>query len=167
MQIEQLGIDEIRPYERNAKRHPKNQIAALAASLEEYGWTLPLLIDAEGNLIAGHGRLEAAKSIGIETVPVVRKTDISEEQVRAYRIADNRLADLGTWNTGNLKLEMQELSVAGFNLGKIGFTPGAASKVLGVNGEAEDCAPPRKSRVEAGRPVGVGPAPDSLWRQSS
>ena len=89
----------------------------------------PLLIDAEGNLIAGHGRLEAAKSIGIETVPVVRKTDISEEQVRAYRIADNRLADLGTWNTENLKLEMQELSVAGFNLGKIGFTPGAASKI--------------------------------------
>ena len=129
MKIEQVGIDEIQPYERNAKRHPKSQIAALAASLEEYGWTLPLLIDAEGNLIAGHGRLEAAKSIGIETVPVVRKTDISEEQVRAYRIADNRLADLGTWNTGNLKLEMQELTVAGFNLGKIGFTPGEASKI--------------------------------------
>ena len=88
------------PYDRNARTHSKKQIKQIAASIERFGWTNPVLIDGEGGVIAGHGRLEAAKLLGLDTVPTIRLENMSEAEIRAYVIADNRLAELAGWDEG-------------------------------------------------------------------
>ena len=121
MIIEILSIEDIVPYASNPKRHPQAQIEKIAASIEQYGWTLPLLIDAENVLIAGHGRLAAAKLLDIAEVPAIRLSNLSEAEVRAYRIADNRLTEEGQWDRANLVAELEALSLEGFDLQATGF----------------------------------------------
>ena len=87
-QIERRPIGALRPYERNARKHPPEQVAQIAASIREWGWTMPVLIDEQDLIIAGHGRVEAAKLIGIDTVPVIVARGWTEAQRRAYAIAD-------------------------------------------------------------------------------
>ncbi len=91
-------ISELKPYDRNARTHSRKQIRQIAASIEEFGWTNPVLIGDEDGIIAGHGRVEAAKLLGLETVPTIRLQDMTEAQKRAYIIADNRLAELAGWD---------------------------------------------------------------------
>jgi ParB-like chromosome segregation protein Spo0J len=94
-QIERRPIGPLRPYERNARKHSPEQIAQIAASIHEWGWTMPVLVDEQDLIIAGHGRVEAAKLIGIDTVPVIVARGWTEAQRRAYAIADNRLTEFG------------------------------------------------------------------------
>ncbi len=98
------------PYERNARTHTKKQVHQIAASIREFGFTNPVLIDAEGGIIAGHGRVEAAKLLGLEKVPTIRLDHLSEAQKRAYVIADNRLAQLAGWDEELLAVELKYLS---------------------------------------------------------
>lgn len=116
-----VRIDELRPYENNAKIHGEEQIRQLRRSLREFGFVSPVLIDEDKNLIAGHGRVEAARAEGMTEVPYVLVSDLSEAQRRAYIIADNRLAETGEWDAARLKFEMQELQSFGFDAELTGF----------------------------------------------
>lgn len=109
-------IDELKPYARNSRTHSAAQIDQLATSIREFGWTNPLLVDAGGTVIAGHGRLEAAKALGLSEVPTIDVGHMSEEQRRAYVVADNALALQSGWDKDLLKLELNELRDAGFNM---------------------------------------------------
>ena len=117
-----IRIDELIPYENNAKIHGPDQIKQLRRSLRQFGFVSPVLIDEDKNLIAGHGRVEAARAEGMTEVPYVTVSDLTEAQRRAYIIADNRLTEAGVWNAGRLKLEMQELQALEFDTELTGFT---------------------------------------------
>ena len=116
-----VRIDELKPYENNAKVHGSKQIEQLRRSLREFGFVSPVLIDEDNNLIAGHGRVEAARAEGMSEVPYVLVSDLTEAQRRAYIIADNRLAEAGEWDAARLKFEMQELQRFGFDSELTGF----------------------------------------------
>lgn len=117
-----IRIDELIPYENNAKIHGPEQIEQLRRSLREFGFVSPVLIDEDKNLIAGHGRVEAARAEGMTEVPYVTVSELSEAQRRAYIIADNRLAETGEWDAARLKFEMEELSSLSFDTSLTGFT---------------------------------------------
>ena len=116
-----VRIDELKPYKNNAKIHGPEQIEQLRRSLREFGFVSPVLIDEDKNLIAGHGRVEAARAEGMSEVPCVLVSDLTEAQRRAYIIADNRLAETGEWDAARLKFEMQELQSFGFDAELTGF----------------------------------------------
>lgn len=116
-----VRIDELKPYENNAKIHGPEQIEQLRKSLREFGFVSPVLIDEDNNLIAGHGRVEAARAEGMSEVPYVLVSNLTETQRRAYIIADNRLAEAGAWDAARLKFEMQELQSFGFDAELTGF----------------------------------------------
>lgn len=119
MKIEYISIDQITPYERNAKKHPEEQVEHIANSIKEFGWQQPLVIDKENVLIIGHGRLMAAKKLGLDTVPVIRAEQLTEEQVAALRLADNKTNESG-WDFELLDLELEDLG--DFNMEQFGFT---------------------------------------------
>ena len=120
-QIEQWPIARLVPYARNARIHAEDQVAKIAASLVEYGWTAPVLVADDGEIVAGHGRLLAAKHLGLDAVPVIRLSHLSPEQARAYRIADNRLSELSGWDDELLAAELHALNAEGFDLALTGF----------------------------------------------
>ena len=117
-----IHIDELIPYANNAKIHGPDQIEQLRRSLRQFGFVSPVLVDEDKNLIAGHGRVEAARAEGMTEVPYVTVSDLTEAQRRAYIIADNRLTEAGVWDAGRLKLELQELQALKFDTGLTGFT---------------------------------------------
>ena len=119
--LEHWSIDRLRPYERNPRTHSPEQIAKIAASLLEFGWTNPILVDAEAGIIAGHGRLLAARELGMKTVPVIELGHLTEAQRRAYCIADNRLALDAGWDEDLLTEELKALEDLDFNLALTGF----------------------------------------------
>lgn len=112
---------ELIPYARNSRTHDEIQVGQIAASIREFGWTNPILIDDEGTLIAGHGRLLAAQLLKLESVPTIRLEGLSKTQRRALIIADNKLAMNAGWDTELLKLELADLSADGFELSLLGF----------------------------------------------
>ena len=120
--VEPWPIDRLIPYGRNARTHSDGQIAQIAASMVEFGWTNPVLADSQGNVIAGHGRLAAAKSLGLDTVPVVILDHLTEAQRRAYILADNKLALNAGWDDETLAAELHALNGDGYDLGVIGFS---------------------------------------------
>lgn len=136
------------PHARNARTHSAKQIAQLARSIETFGWTNPILVDGEGHVIAGHGRLLAARKLGLTAVPVIAISDMSEAQRRAYVIADNRLAENAGWDEDLLRLELGELDGLDldFSLEVIGFeTPELDRLLIGEAAELED-PPPEPAR---------------------
>jgi ParB-like chromosome segregation protein Spo0J len=110
LKIEYLAVASLKPYGRNPRTHSRKQIEQIASSIQQFGFTLPILIDAEGRLIAGHARLEAARLLGLEYVPTIRLDYLSEPQKRAYLIADNKLAENAGWDHELLALELHCLS---------------------------------------------------------
>lgn len=121
LQIEHISILQIAPYVKNARTHSEDQISQIVESIREFGFTNPILIDQHNELIAGHGRLEAAKIVGLETVPAVRLSDLTEQQVKALRIVDNQLALNAGWDLDLLAAEIVELESDDFNLDLLGF----------------------------------------------
>jgi DNA modification methylase len=121
--VEQWSIDKLVPYARNSRTHSDEQINQIAASIKEWGWTTPVLVDENGGIIAGHGRTLAAKKLKIKEIPVVVATGWSDAKKRAYVIADNKLALNAGWDNEMLSLEIGELGDLGFDLDLIGFTP--------------------------------------------
>lgn len=139
-QIEQWPVARLLPYARNARTHSEAQVAKLAASLVEFGWTAPVLVADDGAVIAGHGRLLAARQLGLDAVPVIRLAHLSAEQLRAYRIADNRLAELSGWDEELLAAELQALGADGFDLGLTGFEGAELDRLLALIDEEGDAA---------------------------
>jgi DNA modification methylase len=119
--ITQRKVDELIPYVRNSRTHSDEQVAQIAASIKEFGWTNPILVDGEGVIIAGHGRLMAARKLGYSEVPTIELRDLTDAQKKAYVIADNRLALNAGWDNEMLTLELGELAAEGYNLDLLGF----------------------------------------------
>lgn len=120
-QVERRRVADLVPYARNSRTHSDEQVAKIARSIEEFGWTIPVLIDEEGTLIAGHGRIMAAQRLGIEDVPAMVARGWSPEKRAAYVIADNKLAEEAGWDEALLRLELGEIQAAGFDLELTGF----------------------------------------------
>lgn len=120
-EIELVGVEDLRGYERNARTHPKKQIELLCRAITEFGFTNPILVDGSGMIIAGHGRLIAAKQLGMDEVPCIRLGHLSDEQVRALILADNRIAEGSGWNMELLKAELADLRDFGFDVELTGF----------------------------------------------
>jgi len=123
LQIHYRPIDSLIPYARNAKQHSDAQVAQIAASIREFGWGAPILVDGQNNVIAGHGRLLAARKLGLSEVPVVPMDHLTETQRRALILADNKIGENASWENELLGLELADLQEAGFDLGLTGFTP--------------------------------------------
>ena len=119
--IEHVAIETLIPYARNARMHSPAQVAQLAASMREFGWTNPVLIDDAGGIIAGHGRVLAARSLGMTAVPCVRLAHLTEAQKRALVLADNKLAENAGWDEALLAEELHALAAIDFDLGLVGF----------------------------------------------
>jgi site-specific DNA-methyltransferase (adenine-specific) len=145
-QIEAIQIDALIPYARNSRTHSEAQVAQIASSIKEFGFTNPVLIDGGGGIIAGHGRVLAARKLGMSEVPCIRLDHLTEAQKRAYVIADNRLALNSGWDTEMLKVEFADLQELGFDLELTGFDLDEIKELLapvGTEGLTDpDDAPP-------------------------
>ena len=119
--ITRQAVDELIPYARNARTHDAEQIEQIAASIREWGWTNPVLVAEDGTIIAGHGRILAAKKLRLKEVPVMVASGWSDAQKRAYALADNKLALNAGWDLALLGLELNELGTLGFELDLTGF----------------------------------------------
>lgn len=109
------------PYVNNAKIHSDDQVTKIASSIREFGFLNPVLIDKDNNIIAGHGRVMAAKKLGLKEVPVIYVEGLTEAQRKAYILADNRLGELADWDMDLVKLELEELELANFDIDLTGF----------------------------------------------
>ena len=123
MKIKNVGIETLIPYVNNSRTHSDEQIAQIAASIKEFGWTNPILVDGENGIIAGHGRLMAARKLGYKEVPVIELSELTDTQRKAYIIADNRLALNAGWDNEMLTIELNDLLADGFALDILGFDP--------------------------------------------
>lgn len=134
-------VDSLVPYEKNARTHTPAQIDLLAKLITEYGWTNPVLVDGKRGVVAGHGRVLAAKKLGMDVVPTIELSHLSDAQKRAYVIADNASAINGAgWDNDLLSLELGELKDAGFDLTLSGFDLGEIDKIIGDLGGPESGA---------------------------
>jgi len=140
-QIEEWPIERVVPYARNPRTHSAEQVSKIAASLIEFGWTNPILVDSKAGIVAGHGRLMAARELGMTTVPVIELTHLSEAQKRAYVIADNRLALDAGWDEDLLAEELKALEGLDFNLELTGFDLGELNALLDGEPDEETPAP--------------------------
>jgi DNA modification methylase len=135
--IEQVSVESLIPYARNSRTHSDEQIAQLASSIREFGWTNPILIDGEQGIIAGHGRLMAARKLGMTEVPCIRLDHLTDAQRRAYIIADNKLALNAGWDEEMLALELGELGDLDFDLSLIGFDESELGNLMAETTEGE------------------------------
>ena len=124
LKIEQRAIEALIPYARNSRTHSEAQVAQIAASIREFGFTNPVLIDADGGIIAGHGRVMAARKLGLKDVPCIALGHLTAAQRKAYIIADNKLALNAGWDEELLAVEFADLKDAGFDLELTGFAAG-------------------------------------------
>ena len=119
-QVEWLCPDDLIPYEMNAKLHPMDQITRIANGIKAFGWTQPIVVDKDNVVVIGHGRLAAAKELKLEKVPVVRRDDLTEEEIRACRLEDNKTNE-SPWDFGTLEQELAQLSIDGIDMEQFGF----------------------------------------------
>jgi DNA modification methylase len=131
MKIQEVAVNKLIPYAKNSRTHSAEQVAQIAASIKEFGFRNPILVDGVG-VIAGHGRLMAAQKLGLDQVPTIDCSDMSESQKKAYIIADNKLALNAGWDTAMLTIEMQELEDEGFDLTLLGFDDKELDALLNV-----------------------------------
>lgn len=151
-------VAELVPYARNARTHSPEQVAQIAASIREWGWTTPVLVDEGGTLIAGHGRVMAARQLGIAEIPVMVATGWTDAQKRAYVLADNKLALNAGWDTELLKVELGELQAEGFDLELTGFSGDEIGKLMAET--TEGLTDPDEVPEAPAEPVAV---PGDVW----
>ncbi len=153
LQIVTLPIETLRPYARNARTHSSKQIAQIVASICEFGFNNLVLIDRDGEIIAGHGRVAAAKKLGREVVPCVRLEHLTEAQKRAYILADNRLAEKAGWDREILAIELQHLTEieVDFDVTITGFEVAEVDLLLGASTTSDAKVDPCRCRTGARR----------------
>jgi ParB-like nuclease domain len=125
------SVAELIPYARNARTHSEAQVAQIAGSIKEFGFLIPVLVDGASGIIAGHGRVLAARKLGMEKVPTIEAAHLSEAQRRAYVLADNKLALNAGWDDALLKIELADLRELSFDLDLLGFAPPELDELLG------------------------------------
>ncbi len=131
MKIIDISISLLKMYDRNNKKHPEEQVEKIKKSIQEFGFRQPILIDSKMSVIAGHGRILAAKDLGMDKVPCIVIDDLTPEQVMAFRIADNKTA-ISEWDFDNLKLELNELASFNYDLAFTGFDREEIDSITGV-----------------------------------
>jgi len=160
MDVVKRPIDDITPYEKNPRQND-DAVAAVAASIREFGFRQPIVVDEDGVIVCGHTRFKAAQQLGLETVPVHVATDLTPEQIRAYRIADNKTGELATWDMDLLPLEIAELQSAGIDWSLLGFNEDDLAKLLaGDAGVTEGLTDPDATPEPPDDPV---TKPGDLW----
>jgi DNA modification methylase len=147
--IEQIPVEALRPYPRNARTHSNKQLRQIASSIQQFGFINPVLIDDDLQIIAGHGRVEAAKLLGMKGIPVVRLSHLSEAEKQAYIVADNRLAEKAGWDKEILTIELQSLIDLGFDVKLTGFEVANVDLILEEAAEAKGAIPDREDDVPA------------------
>ena len=160
-QIELWPVDRLVPYARNARTHSDEQVAQIAASIAEFGFTNPILVDSSAGIIAGHGRLLAARKLGLAEVPVIVLDHLSETQKRAYILADNKLALNAGWDEEALRLELAELKDQDFELALLGFSEDELRDLLWEEPAADSGSEATEEVPEA--PVVAVTQPGDLW----
>jgi len=163
MEIETLAVDSLRPYSNNARTHSRKQIRQIANSLQRFGFCNPVLVDDRGQIIAGHGRVAAAKLLGMAHVPTVKLSHLSDVEKRAYILADNRLAEKAGWDRQILAIELQELVHLNFEVELTGFETAEIDLILD---EAQEAAGATSASEDATPAYAAGPAvsrPGDLW----
>lgn len=158
--LEHLPIAELVPYARNSRTHSEEQVAQIAGSIREFGFTNPVLIDANGTIVAGHGRVMAARKLGMESVPCIRLGHLTPTQVRAYVIADNKLALNAGWDEQMLAAELAALKDDDFSLGLTGFSDDELAEILSSDGSESLLSENYTHKVEAPIYTPKGEKPD-------
>ena len=147
LEVTYRPIESLIPYARNSRTHSDAQVAQIAASIREFGWTNPVLIDAEGGIIAGHGRIMAGRKLGIKEAPCIVLENLTDAKRRAYIIADNKLALNAGWDVELLKIELSDLKALDFDLSLTGFDPGEIKDFL--SGDMEGLSDAYTHKVDA------------------
>jgi len=147
--VEKWPIDKLIPYARNSRTHSDEQVAQIAASIKEWGWTTPVLVDEQGGIIAGHGRTLAAQKLKMKEVPVMVAKGWSDIKKRAYIIADNKLALNAEWDNEMLSLELQELAGAGFDTELTGFSLEEMTELMMGEPETDDADSKYTKKIDA------------------
>lgn len=163
LHVERWPIDRLLPYAANARRHEPEQVAQIAASIAEFGFNVPCLIDERGVLIAGHGRLLAAHKLGLTAVPVIRLDHLSDAQARAYRIADNQIALNSSWDEQVLAAELARLKEDGVGLDLLGFADDELDRLLASFDEGDAPRPESDEDVVPEPPEEPVTRPGDLW----
>lgn len=143
MKIKKVKINKLKPYKNNPKQHPKSQIETIKKSIKEFGFRVPVLIDAKNNVVAGHGRILAAKELDIKELPTIKITDLTSAQIKAFRIMDNKSTE-SPWEYDFLKTEFEDLKKLNFNLEFTGFTDSEIESILPNDIQEDDFKPPSK-----------------------
>ena len=159
MKIEMWAVEKVKPYEKNPRLNDA-AVDAVARSISEFGWNQPVVVDRNGVIICGHTRLKAALKLGLKEVPVHVAARLTPTQVKAYRIADNKLAELAEWNMELLPIELGELKAEGVDMELLGFTVDEAGNIMG--GEPADAEPQMDRAAELNKRWKVKPG--DLWR---
>jgi hypothetical protein len=159
LKIQYKPIADLIPYARNSRTHDEAQVAQIAASIREFGWTNPVLLDGNNGIIAGHGRVLAAQKLGEIEVPTIELGHMSESQKRAYIIADNKLALNAGWDESLLKIELNGLRTVGFDISMTGFSSKELKELLGIgSAEPDDLEYSKKIDTPTYTPKGEKPA---------
>lgn len=167
-QIEVWPIDRLVPYQKNSRTHSQLQVQQIARSIQRFGFTNPILVDSEDGILAGHGRLAAARDLGLREVPVIVLDHLSQAERRAYLIADNQLALNAGWDTAVLQQEIAALSLADFELDVLGFDLDELNSILdGDFGTEEQEEEEADESFDRGQPLAIILEPQEmrLWRQ--
>ena len=160
--LERAPVRALKPNRKNARKHSKQQVKQIAASIERFGFNNPILVDDAFGVLAGHGRLEAAKLLGMVEVPVIKLSHLSAPEKRAYMIADNRLAEKAGWDKAILAVEFQDLIDLGFDVELTGFDTGEIDLILDEVGEADPDGPGPEDLVPPTSPTTVSQVGD-MW----
>jgi ParB family chromosome partitioning protein len=146
-------IADLIPYANNARTHSDTQVAQIAASIKEFGFTNPILVDGTNGIIAGHGRLMAARKLGLDTVPCIELSHLSEAQRKAYILADNLLAMNSGWDTQLLSLELKGLDDEGFDLEMLGFDVDELTLSMGLGADFEPGTEGEQGKLDEKAPI--------------
>jgi ParB-like chromosome segregation protein Spo0J len=151
--IRQASIDSLIPYARNSRTHSDAQVAQIAASIREFGWTNPVLVDGDNGIIAGHGRVLAARVLGLKQIPVIELSELTETQRRAYVIADNKLAMNAEWDDELLRVELEDLNAEAFDMQLLGFDASDLSVRMGLGADFQPGSEDGQSRLDEKAPI--------------
>lgn len=166
--VERRPIESLTPYARNARTHSDRQVAEIAASIQQWGWTIPILVDEAGMIIAGHGRVLAANRLGITEVPVMIASGWTEAQKRAYVVADNKLTLNAGWDEELLRVELGALDDMGFDMSLLGFGEDVLATLMSDEEPPAESPTPnggllRLAEVSIGEPS-IKPNMGETWR---
>lgn len=150
MEIENIPVSEIIPYEKNPRKNEK-AVDIVAKSIKEFGFKWPIMVDKDNVIIAGHTRFKAAMKLGLTEVPVIWADDLTEDQIKAFRIMDNKSHEYADWNIDLLKLELEDLKQSNYDLDFTGFSENELSKIIPSNFEEQELPDPTKPKYEVKR----------------